>query len=104
MTWPNAGRVHAQVIQRVALGYWPDVKFVGVPMCQRLAPYSRLFGVEVTVSIGAYCSGPNPATVALRDLFAKAFGGVLRLGPLVHRPKHTTKYTEHIGAQLIEAL
>lgn len=104
MLWPDAERVHAQVVQGVALGDRANEQLVGRPMGELLCPASGHLHGEVAVAIPAHRAAPKPAAIRLRELRLEAFSDVPWLRTHRHGVNDTTSDTEWIGAQFMAAL
>ena len=97
----DAARGHAEVIKRVAVGDWADVKLVGQPVSKSLLPFTVCLEMEVAVAILADGANPKPTARTALDLRLEPLDGVAGDRTL----RHTTQYTENaVGRPLIAAL
>lgn len=104
MRWVDASRDHAEVVECGPLGDRPDVHLVADPVGEELLPAPVDLHVEVAVPVAPHRAGPQPAIGLVANLAAEPLANVAGLGALCHGPKHTTTYTEWIGAQLLDHL
>ncbi len=103
----DAQRLHAQMVDRVAVRDRANMGLVGVAMGVDLLPLSTDLDGEDSVPTLRHGASPEPASLGAFKLGSESNNRVLSSRSAVaslHTADHTTVYTEHIGRQLIERL